>query len=241
MYSRIRISAKSALCGAYGKVLPVFSAILAVFVIFSLSNRVFNRFFGETNEGILAAVAVAGLPLFVAMISPLRLLMQMKHLFLAKGARYCVKPQISFEEGLKACDLSVRLFFRKLFWLGVFEVIPVCLWLVFLYQIKVSDVSVKAAITVTSGLSLLAVAGLFFWLIFIQRYSESLFFLACYKDFTAADAIKESIRKTKNCAAKIFFFKSGFLPWFLLCLLVFPVFYVVPYYKQSVTCLFLGR
>ena len=68
-----------------------------------------------------------------------------------------------------------------------------------------------------------------------------LVFLACYKDFTPGDAIRESVRKTKGNVVDIFFFKLGFLPWFLLCPLVFPIFYVVPYYKQSVTCFFLRR
>ncbi len=241
MNSRIKLSARSALCGAYGKILPLFCAGFAAFVIFSLCNGVLNRFFSDAGSSVLAAVAAVTLPVFIAVASPLSLALQIKHLLLARGARYGVKPQISLSDGLKACDLCVRLLVVKTFWLAFFEAIPVCLWFVQLFQIKVTDVSVNAAFTVTVGLLLLGIAGLVFWLIFIQRYSKAMFFLASYKDFTPGDAIRESVRKTKENVVDIFLFKLGFLPWFLLCLLVFPAFYVIPYYKQSVTCFFLRR
>ena len=241
MNSRTKLSARSALCGAYGKILPLFCVGFAAFVIFSLCNGVLNRFFAGADSTVLTSAAVITLPVFVAAISPLSFALQMKHLFLARGARYGVKPRIAFSDGLKACDLCVRLFAVKTFWLAFFEAIPVCLWFVLLFQIRITDVSVNAAFVVTAGLLLLGIAGFVFWLIFIQRYSKSMFFLACYKDFTPGDAIRESVRKTKENSVDIFLFKLGFLPWFLLCLLVLPAFYVIPYYKQSVTCFFLCR
>ncbi|MBR4858263.1 MAG: hypothetical protein IKU08_03670 [Clostridia bacterium] len=241
MNSRIKLSARSAICGAYGKILPLFCAGFTALVFFSLCNGILNRFFAVENNGILPAVAVVTLPVFVAVVSPISLALQVKHILLARGTRYGTKPQIGFDGGLKACDLSVRLFAVRTFWLLFFEAIPVCLWLMLLFQIRITDVSVNAAFTVTAGIVLLGISGLVFWLIFIQRYSKAMFFLACYKDFTPADAIRESVRRTKDCVAEIFLFKLSFLPWFLLCLLVLPAFYVIPYYKQSVTCFFLRR
>ena len=241
MNSRIKLSARSALCGAYGKILPLLCVNLTALIVFSLCNGILNGFFAGEDNGAFAAVAVITLPVSVAVISPVSLALQIKHLLLARGTRYGAKQQIGFNGGLKACDLSVRLFVIRTFWLLFFEAIPVSLWLMLLFQIRITDVSVNAAFTVTAGLVVLGITGLVFWLIFIQRYSKAMFFLACYKDFTPADAIRESVRKTKACAAEIFLFKLSFLPWFLLCLLVLPAFYVVPYYKQSVTCFFLRR
>ena len=61
----------------------------------------------------------------------------------------------------------------------------------------------------------------------------------------AADKLTQKLRATapkrKGKYADILFFKLGFAPWFLLCILVFPAFYVIPYYKQSITCFFLSR
>ncbi len=239
MNSRIKLSARSALCGAYGKILPLFCAVFFAFLVFSLCNGVLNRFFADAGSSVLAAVAAVTLPVFIAVTSPLSLALQIKHLLLARGARYGVKPQIGLSEGLKACDLCVRLLAVKTFWFAFFETIPVCLWFVLLFQMRITDVSVNAAFTVTAGLSLLGIAGFIFWMIFIQRYSKAMFFLACYKDFTPGDAIRESVRKTKGNVVDIFFFKLGFLPWFFLCIGIVPSLFVIPYYKQSITCRFL--
>jgi hypothetical protein len=102
-------------------------------------------------------------------------------------------------------------------------------------------VSLRAANAVVCGVICLALTGLVFYFLITQKYSKSWFFLACYSDFTASDAIKESVRKTQNSLAEILFFKLGFTPWFLACLMILPAFFVLPYYKQSVTCFYLSR
>lgn len=241
MNSRIKLSARAAMCGSYAKILPLLGVVMFLFMLFSFANAVFDRYVSFAGNGILASAAIITLPVAVAAISPLCLLMQIKYICNARGTRTCGKPQIGLHGALKACDLCVRLFLIKLFWFAVFESIPVFSALLFAYQIKSVSVSLKAAYAVATGLSLLACAGIVFWLVFIQRYSKSMFYLACYKDFTAADAINESVRKSKNRMAEIFLFKLSFAPWLLLCLLILPAFYVIPYYKQSVTCLFLSR
>lgn len=241
MNSRIKLSARAAMCGSYSKILPLLMVVMVIFALFSFANAALDRYFSSAGNGILASAAIITLPAAVAAISPLCLLMQIKYTCLARAARVCGKPQIGLQGALKSCDLCVRLFLIKFFWFAVFEAIPVCSLLLFGYQIKRDTVSLKAAYAVAAGLFILAAAGFVFWLIFIQRYSKSMFYLACYKDFTAADAISESVRKSKNSMAEIFLFKLSFAPWLLLCLLILPAFYVIPYYKQSVTCLFLSR
>lgn len=239
--SRIKLSARAAICGSYFKVVPAVAAMMLLTVVFSLGNAAVNYFFANEAEALLAAVAALTLPLAVAVTAPLRLRLQMKFLMLAKGRNQFGKPEMSFGDALKACELSVRLFFLKLFWFAVFEAVPLMAGAAFIYHNYYNAVSLRAAYAVLTGLSVLAAAGLIFYFVFIQRYSKAWFFLACYGDFTAGDAIKESVRKTQNKLAYIFFFKLSFAPWFLLCIGILPAFYVVPYYKQSVTCLFLSR
>ena len=240
MNSRIKLSARAAMCGSYPSIIPLFGLSTLILVVFSFLNAILDRYFSSVGDGFLASAAIITVLVSVALTSCLRLVMQIRYLCFARGRR-CVKPQIGLREALNACDLSVRLFLLKLFWFAVFEGIPVASVLLFGYQLKNDTVSLKAACAVATGLSFLAVAGLVFWLIFIQRYSKSVFYLACYKDFTAVDAIRESVRKSKNSVVEIFLFKLSFVPWLLLCLLVLPAFYVVPYYKQCVTCRFLSR
>lgn len=240
MNSRIKLSAKAAICGSYFKVVPAVAAIMLLTVVFSAGNAAMNHFFGGAEAVLLAAAAVT-LPLAVAAIAPLRLRLQMKFLMLARGRNRFAKPEMSFSDALKACELSVRLFFRKIFWFAVFEAMPAVAGTIFVYHNYYNAVSLRAAYAVLTGLSILAFAGLFFYSVFIQRYSKAWFYLACYGDFSAGDAIKESVRKTQNKLAETFFFKLSFAPWFLLCAAILPAFYVVPYYKQSLTCLYLSR
>ena len=241
MNLKIRRSAKAALCGSYAKIIPLLILSILISTVFSVANALVNKYFSYVDSRIIVLTAIVTLPVFVGIISPLKLLMQMKHVCLARGIRYCGNVQMRLSDSLKACDLCIRLFAVKTFWFAVFELVPVVSMLLFICQIKSVAVSLKATYTVVIGLIFLAGAGLIFWLVFIQRYSKSMFYLACYKDFTASDAIRESVLRTQKNAADIFLFKLGFLPWMVLCLFVFPIFYVIPYYKQSVTCLFLSR
>ena len=46
---------------------------------------------------------------------------------------------------------------------------------------------------------------------------------------------------TEEKAAELLRFKLGFLGWIPLCVAIFPLLYLIPYYKQSLTCLFVTR
>lgn len=221
------------------KVLPLAVIIFLLIMIFSVCNAVVNYY--SSNNIFLALFSILTLMVFVILISPLRLIFQLRFLDLAKGKGGFLMPAIGFSDALKACELSVRLFFLKLFWFCVFEFLPIISAVIFVVCNSRNAVSLRAAYAVFGGVFCLAVTGLVFYFVAVQKYSKSWFFLACYSDFTAADAIKESIRKTQNKLAEIFFFKLGFAPWFLLCIGILPALFVVPYYKQSVTCYYLSR
>lgn len=238
MNARIKLSAKAALTGSQPKIAPTLAIILILAVFFSLCNSAanfipfsFGRYFSVIFPALTLIVSIAAL-------SPLRLRLQIKHLLLARGIKPSQGINMGFYDAMKACEMSICLFFIKLFWLAVFEAVPVTATVIFIMR---GTVSLRAAFVFFSGMLILALAGFGFYLLFTQRYSKSWFYLACYKDFSVSDAIAESIKRTKGKYADILFFKLGFAPWFLLCILIFPAFYVIPYYKQSITCLFLSR
>lgn len=238
MNARIKLSAKSALTGSQTKTVLILSAIMLLIPIFSLCNYAitFVPFLsGDYFSVIFPAVTLL---VSIATVAPLRLKMQIKHLLLARKSNHSYRADIGLSGMLKACEMSICLFFIKLFWLAVFEIIPITATIIFLLK---GTISLRSAFVFFSGMLVLVLAGLGFYLVYTQRYSKSWFYLACYKDFSVSDAISESIKRTRNKCADILFFKLGFVPWFLLCILIFPAFYVVPYYKQSITCLFLSR
>ncbi|MBQ2847699.1 MAG: hypothetical protein IJE74_05525 [Clostridia bacterium] len=241
MNARIKLSAKTALTGAQLKIIPTLAVLILLTVFFSLCNPALNLLTISFNKYFLLIFPAISLLFSIAAIAPLRLRLEIKHLLLARGINPSQKLNLGLSGILKACEMCVCMFFIKLFWLAVFEAVPVSALAVFLLHNARKAVSLRAAFVFFSGMFILALAGFGFYLLFIQKYSKSMFYLACYKDFTVTEAISESIRKTKDKTADILFFKLGFTPWFLLCILIFPAFYVIPYYKQSVTCLFLSR
>ena len=238
MNSKIKLSARNAISGSYFKVIPCISAIALLYVVFSVCNAAANRYFLFAEKSFLVVFSALTLPVFVALLAPLKLKLQLKFLLLARGKYSYYKAQAGF---LKSCELSIRLFFLKLFWAAVFEGIPFGASVFLVLYIRRYALSLRAVYSLAAGIFVLAAVGFVFYFVFIQRYSKSWFYLASYGDFSASDAISESVRKTRGRLLETFIFKLGFLPWFLLCVAVIPAFFVVPYYKQSVTCFYLSR
>lgn len=241
MNSRIKLSARAALSGSQMKIIPSVAAIIFFLTVFSLCNTAINYI--PTSSASYFGVVFPALTLLLSLaaIAPLRLRLHIKHLLLARGINPSQKIGIGLSGMLKSCEMCVCLFFIKLFWFAVFEAIPIISSAIFVHHNIRNAVSLRAAFVFFSGMIILAIAGFGFYLLHTQRYAKSMFYLACYKDFTVTEAISESIKRTKDKCADILFFKLGFVPWFLLCVLIFPAFFVIPYYKQSITCLFLSR
>lgn len=240
MNARIKLSARAALTGSQLKIAALVTAAMVLIFVFSLCNAAINTFWQTEGKLFPIVFSAASLLIFVAAVSPLRLLLEIKHLLLAKRIKPMRRINMGVSGAVRACVLCVYTFFLKLFWFAVFEFVPLCGVFAFAAYAENRAISLKAAYAVFAGIAVLAIIGLFFWLVFVQRYSKSMFYLACYKDLTAAEVIGESIRKTRGRLGEIFIFKFSFVPWLLLCAAVVPALFVIPYYKQSITCYFLN-
>lgn len=238
MNSRIKLSARAALSGSYLKVLPVVTAMMFFTMIFAVCNFIFNRFFANGNVLLTVGFYLVFLLLFVAIISPLRLNLEIKHFTLA--VRNISTKKAGFKAFAKSCGMTAILFIFKALSLLVYEFIPIASAIIFGLYLSQKSVSAKAFVAILAGISAAFLIGLFFYFLTVQRYSKAMFFLICYENLSVIDAIKESVRKTKNKCTEILIFKLSFLPWFLLCIAVVPALFVIPYYKQSITCRFLN-
>jgi len=87
--------------------------------------------------------------------------------------------------------------------------------------------------TVVAAGAVLTLLGLFFGSAALQRYFLAPFLLARYPALQPREALRKSIVIMDEHCLQALLFKLSFSPWFLLCLLVFPVFYVWPYYQQA--------
>lgn len=238
MNSGIKLSARFAMSNSYLKILPLLTMIIFTVFVFSLCNAAANIFVNA--RGFTLSFAVFSLFAFVAITAPIRYKLEIRHLLLARGCR-SVKTKIGISGMTKSLFFYSVLFCLKSFWFAVFEAIPVSATAMLYFHIGNEPVSAKATLVLGICIVILSAAGIMFYSVFIQRYSKAAFYLACYEDFSAFDAIRESVRKTRGNLSDILLFKLGFLPWFLLCIGIAPMLFVIPYYKQSLTCCFLRQ
>lgn len=237
--AKIKLNARAALLASHKKSVPAVAAILFLLFLFSLFNGFLNIF--KPFENFLPLLSLLSLAMSVLIISPLRLRLE-KNLILTSCGFYNSKHEKNeLIRAIKSAGLTLCLFSLKLLWLAVYEAVPLCGALFLSFRLSKEAVSLRAFWIFLLGITVLTLFGFAFWLVFIQRYSKSMFFFACYKDFSCADAIKESVKRTRGQLLKILIFKLGFLPWFVLCAAGLPALFVIPYYKQSLVCFYLKK
>ncbi len=149
------------------------------------------------------------------------------------------KPEIRPSEYVRSVMLSASLFILKSLELLAFEAVPTVILLLLFAGINMNAISVKFCIIILCGAVITAVAGMVFYLFSVQKYAKALFYLAAYPQLTVGDCIRFSIKNADKKAADLLRFKLGFLWWIPLCVAIFPLLYLVPYYKQSLTCKFI--
>lgn len=238
MYSRLKLSARLALSGSYLKILPLLTFLIFTVFVFSILNPAVTKLIDA--KYFLLVFSVVSLAFFVFIISPARLRLEIRHFMLARGMKNMNVRTGS--TGLKKSLIFYPLLFCiKSFWFAVFEAVPVSGALMLYLYLNEKSLSAKATVVFLVCIAVLAVSGIGFYSVFIQRYSKAAFYLVCYEDFSALDAIKESVRKTRGNLCETLLFKLGFLLWFLLCAGIVPMLFVIPYYKQSLVCFFLNQ
>lgn len=161
--------------------------------------------------------------------------MQVQMILLLSGAG---KIKIGLAEYMRNIRLSLCLFAFRAAELIAFEFIPVTTVMILFLRIRERAVSRAFCLTVLAGAALLAAVGAIFYALSVQKYSKALFLLAAYPSLSVRDCIKLSSATGEKRAAEMLRFKLGFLPWWLACAAIFPLLFVVPYYKQSLTCYF---
>mgnify|MGYP003289817132 CR=1 FL=1 len=232
MYSRIKLSARLALNGAYLKMLPILTMIIFTVFVFLVCNPILDMFVDRND--VFFVFSFLSLVFFVLIVSPARLHLETKHFMLARGMKN-LRVRTGASGFAKSLVFYPLIFCIKLFWFAVFEAIPVLSAILFYYYLNENSLSLKAFVVICIGIVCVFIIGLAFYSVFIQRYSKAAFYLSCYDDFSAFDAIRESVRKTRDSLVDILLFKLGFVPWFLLCIGIVPMLFVIPYYKQSLT------
>ena len=106
----------------------------------------------------------------------------------------------------------------------------------FLLYRSLSSSEMKLSVAAVSALLffVLLFSGAFFAFSEAQRFSFVGYILAVFPEIKIKNAVKMSGEAVRDKKFFLAFFKVSFLPWFLLCLMLLPLLFVLPYYLQSV-------
>lgn len=108
----------------------------------------------------------------------------------------------------------------------------------FIYALRTTAVSSFLFYATLMFLGVLFVFSLYFGLAAVQKYAfcDALFAVSVHAGLV--DTLKMSKFLTRGTAFGVLRFKLRFVPWLLCGLLIVPLFYALPYYRQSVACLY---
>lgn len=237
MFAQIKFSARRALLGEELAVMPEALLMLMLFVFFSLCNSVIYLFFPSVPETVKAVIAFGTIPFALFTMAPLRHKMRIRYIRLYIGDRE--RARLRFEDGVSACVLEAMLFFVKIFYFAAYEALPAGACAVLIFKLRTGEISVNTVIVLACGIVAAFIIGAVAAFVAVQKYSRAGFYLAAYDGISPAEAIRLSVKHSEGKLVSTAVFKAGFLPWLLLCLLGVPSLFVMPYYRQSLTGLFI--
>ena len=90
---------------------------------------------------------------------------------------------------------------------------------------------------VLGGAVVCGLTGVVFTMLLNQQYAAAAYLLAVDPSLSVRQSVRESRRRMAESCGKMMLFKLSFLPWFLSCVLLIPLIYVIPYYQQGCVCM----
>ena len=146
---------------------------------------------------------------------------------------------------------SVKLFFRSFFLrLNLFIRQFLYLLILFLPAITLSflmsdyaaeffkyNLSTFASAILMFAAAVLWICAAIIYVIIILRYSFTCIIAASDDKININQSVKLSINRTNGYKFCIFKFTLSFIGWFLLCIFIFPLIYVLPYYLEGIAVL----
>lgn len=240
-----KIFAKYRLIGRNTTLFFAFSAVVLSFVIFGdisyfvfgifdRLNIVFSSFFAESAVRI--SVCTAGIILFLLIVSPLWLGCERWFILCAEGKRAKFRELFYYFSAAgisKSVCAVIYSTARKVSALILFLFPSACLFGVLYFSFIEGEISLYISYALFGFAVTLFLTGLCFFYIYTARYFAFYSIIITEPEIKVHNAFEKSVRLTEGAYGKISIFKLSFLPWFLLCALILPSFYVWGYYKES--------
>lgn len=151
----------------------------------------------------------------------------------AKGQIRLLFKFLHPKKSLKALKLYFTVNFMKIFWLIYFlSPVGVCAGCT-AYLYNISYLSPDVYFVLASGTALLLSISTVVWRVAVLRYSAAPYYVCLKPELQVKEAIKKSIRFTDGLLTEGVLLEYSFSGWILSCILIIPLFYVVPYIKLT--------
>jgi len=134
---------------------------------------------------------------------------------------------------LKALKFRISLITIKIFW-SVITLLPSASFFSSIIILAYSGgIENYLFITLLFGAIIMLITGMIFRFIILQRYFIAEYLISSNPKLKTLQAIRQSKNLTEGHIFDIIKFKLSFLPSAFSCLLIIPVLFIIPYYKQS--------
>lgn len=217
----------------------LFSAVFlggAIFLRSDLSDKLISDY-GEIPFYTVFIFTASVILFFVALFSSTVRLGEQFAFFIrasgGKGRFFMLFHFMPFKKSIKALNLYLKINLLKLIWL-IYYMTPcaLCLGIIF-YIYTYAEFDFYILLILSAGFSLLFSISLFMWRITSSRFSAAPIYLCLNPEMKTKKAIKKSIRHTDGYLKESVLLESSFAGWLLSCILIIPIFYVLPYTRLS--------
>lgn len=236
----VGVNSQAVLLLVIGLLLSAFLGILPAVTDILLGYDVINNQLMAVWSYMPAAVslllAVVFLTAALLLLSPFRIGKEAWFLGGAMGKKrkgrwiaFWFRPKRAF----KAAGLCIVLRILKTGWQILFISPGAAILGGAVYMMLNGGIELNMFAVMAAGGALAALIGVVVSLVTVQRYFLAEYFLAKEPNLKIKEAVKGSIEHMERRCVKTALFKMSFIPWFLICLILLPVAFVWPYYKQS--------
>lgn len=156
----------------------------------------------------------------------------------SKGRFLLLFKYLHPKKAVRAFTLYSELILLKLFWF-IYFLLPfgICIGCIgYIYSLPPLPQGIYTVLW--AGASLLLSLSIVMWKVSTLRYSAAPYYICLNHGISASRAIKKSIRFTDGNLAEGVLLEYSFTGWFLSCIFIIPILYVVPKFKLS-KCVFI--
>lgn len=230
------------LCLRWGRLILTLAGIF-IFIKSPLFTSLTSQY-GVTEVAVVSALIYLWLFFLTALVSSgIKMGEQFIYFTRSQGSKGSLRLLFKYaspKKALRALKFYTTLNLYKALWLLYF-IFPCALCVICdIYVYSAYGLSTVMHIILSVSISLLLSISLVMWRAALARYSAAVYYFCLNPQLTVKDAIKKSIRFTDGFLAEQVLLEYSFLGWILSCLLVVPIFYVLPYVKLS-RCVFVSE